>query len=608
MAAQKNPTDIARETVKQLASQRIPPTPENYQRIYAEVSGVPPKPEAEGLEQALQGAIQKLSKKTPEIGKLAKPLEKALTEHDWNGLEEALLALTSGGKSDEVSWADLIRELNKQMERRHSGITAQRKKEGLERVLINFSSDAPVLHQKIQALVRSWGDAPDRSGVDVGEVAPVIETPVVEAAGKKGAQKTAPAGEIMPEFAWPADDIRYQLRELLAQALELGVKPRLTQFPELTDDLLKLAQNARATQDMDALNAFTKDLKQFWFKLEVRGESDAELRDGLLRLLKLLVDNIGELVVDDVWLRGQISLVQEIIAHPINSHVLYDAEKSFKEVIFKQSALKQSLNEAKATLKSMIATFIDRIGALSESTGEYHDKIEGYATKISQTEDINQINLVLGDLSKDIRVIQMDMQRSRDDLIDARKKAEGAERKILELETELEQVSSMVREDQLTGTLNRRGMDEAFERELARADRMKLDMCVGMLDVDNFKRLNDTYGHQAGDEALLHLVKVIKETLRPMDVIARYGGEEFLIILPDTGLEEALKVTTRLQRELTKKFFLQKNERVLITFSAGVALRAPGELPDSMIDRADKALYRAKETGRNRVISAESQD
>jgi diguanylate cyclase len=148
-------------------------------------------------------------------------------------------------------------------------------------------------------------------------------------------------------------------------------------------------------------------------------------------------------------------------------------------------------------------------------------------------------------------------------------------------------------------------MEDAFEREFARAGRTHAPLCVGLLDIDHFKRLNDTYGHDAGDEALIHLVRVVKETLRPTDVIARFGGEEFVIILPETGAEEGMKTMTRLQRELTKKYFLHKNEKVLITFSAGIAQRLPDESADAIIARADQALYRAKAAGRNRVFAVE---
>jgi diguanylate cyclase len=602
MASPKNPTEIARETIKLLAARRTSPTPENYQKIYCEVAGVPPKVESGGADEALQNVLHDLGKKKPELNRVLKPLEKALAERNWEGFESAFLGLAGAAQSKgKDSWAELIREMLKQWELKHSGVSAKRKREGLERVLVNFGSDPEKLHAKIQSLVKSWSEAPEQIGVEVdAEIAPASEA-VAEAVA--GARATA-RGEFAA--AEPAvGDTHRQLRELVAQSLEQGVIPRLTQFPDLVAEADQLAQQARQSANAKALEKFSKALKQFWFKLEVRGESDADVLAGLLRLLKLLVDNIGELVIDDQWLSGQMAVVQEVISQPVSARMLYDAERSFKEVIFKQSALKTSLSEARATLKSMIATFIDRVGEMSASTGEYHAKIEGYSERIGKTEDVHQINDILADLSKDMRGAQLDMQRLRDELIEARHKVEAAEQKILALEAELEQVSTLVHEDQLTGTLNRRGMEDAFQRELARADRVKSALCVALLDVDNFKKLNDTLGHQAGDEALLHLVSVVKETLRPMDIIARFGGEEFVIILPDAGLDEAITVMTRLQRELTKKFFLYKNQRVLITFSAGVALRESGEIPNSMIERADRAVYKAKEAGRNLVLAAE---
>ncbi len=141
-------------------------------------------------------------------------------------------------------------------------------------------------------------------------------------------------------------------------------------------------------------------------------------------------------------------------------------------------------------------------------------------------------------------------------------------------------------------------------REATCADRGTLPLCVAPLDIDNFKRLNDTLGHQAGDQALVHLTNVIRETLRPSDSVARYGGEEFVIILPDTDIENGESTISRLQRELTKKFFLHENDRILITFSAGVALRAPQEDQEDAIARADKAMYQAKKAGKNQVVAA----
>jgi diguanylate cyclase len=129
---------------------------------------------------------------------------------------------------------------------------------------------------------------------------------------------------------------------------------------------------------------------------------------------------------------------------------------------------------------------------------------------------------------------------------------------------------------------------------------------VAVLDLDNFKRLNDTYGHQAGDDALVHLMNVVRKTLRPTDITARYGGEEFVILFSETTLPQAVQAMNRLQRELTKRFFLHNNERLLITFSAGVAQFKTGETQDAVIERADRAMYQAKLQGKNRVVAAES--
>ena len=154
----------------------------------------------------------------------------------------------------------------------------------------------------------------------------------------------------------------------------------------------------------------------------------------------------------------------------------------------------------------------------------------------------------------DTRSLQVDMMRHRDEMVEARKQAEQAEQRVRELEAELEHVSEQVREDQLTGTLNRRGLDDAMQREIARAQRKNSALCVAMLDLDNFKKLNDTYGHQAGDDALVHLSKVVRKTLRPTDTVARFGGEEFVIVFAETDLKQAVEVMRRLQRELTKRF------------------------------------------------------
>jgi diguanylate cyclase len=129
-------------------------------------------------------------------------------------------------------------------------------------------------------------------------------------------------------------------------------------------------------------------------------------------------------------------------------------------------------------------------------------------------------------------------------------------------------------------------------------------LAVGLIDVDNFKKLNDSLGHAAGDEALKALATQVRTQLRPADHVARYGGEEFVVLLPATGADEACEVLTRLQRSLSTGLFMHEGRDVFVTFSAGVTVWRAGEPLDAAIERADGALYEAKRAGKNRTRTA----
>ncbi|CDG81915.1 GGDEF domain-containing protein [Janthinobacterium agaricidamnosum] len=417
-----------------------------------------------------------------------------------------------------------------------------------------------------------------------------------ERQGKKGGIDIAPL---------PDGEQTRTLRDLLSRTLSFAVATLLTGTPALMAESESLGAAIKLAHTEEALNDAALRLKQLCYQIELKSGDTAEQQELLLRLFKLLLENVSELLDDDSWLRGQIDAVQNLIAGPLDQRALEDATRSLKEVIYKQSQLKHSLSDVKLTVKNMMMTFIDRLGQVATSTGDFHEKIGGYSEKISQAENISELNQVLDDVLRETRLVQTEALRARDKMMLARQEVQDAEQRIHTLEAKLQHMSELVREDQLTGSLNRRGLDDVFERETARSDRRGTPLCIAMLDLDDFKRLNDKYGHLAGDAALKHLVKIVKETLRSMDVIARFGGEEFLILLPETTVDAASATMTRLQRELTKHFFLHDNEKVLITFSAGVALRHAHEDQAALVKRADRAMYQAKQTGKNRVVVAD---
>jgi len=554
------PSQIARKTLSTLAERKIAPTPDNYARLYQEISG---KPAADSTGKTKGWETQPLQESIDDKLKLA--------------------------------WPKLINDLLTQIDASHKGITLTRKKQGVGTVLNKFNNDADVLFSKLQVLIASWGVTATPS--------PNEQIPAtMESAA--GGNSISPASEnILDTPIVTTIDIKLveQLRELLAQSLE----STHCEDPDLKIELLSLAQQVRTANDYGQATKLNKQLRKLWANLKLRCKDHFYIQEGLMRLFRLVVENVGELVTEDRWLHDQILSLQEIIEHPVSKHTIATAERNLRSTIIKQSLLKQNMIDAKITLKSLMTTFIDRLSEMTDKTGEYHTKIEGYSLKVGQADNITELSHILDDIMQDTRIIQASSMRSHEELISTRQQAQIAEERVKQLEQELEHVSELVREDKLTGALNRRGLDDVLDREIKRAERQKTPVSVALLDIDNFKQLNDSLGHQAGDEALIHLTQVVKNALRPTDEVARYGGEEFLIILIDTSLEEAMATITRLQRELTKSLFLHKNERLLITFSAGVALHASGDDAESTIGRADGAMYKAKRAGKNRVFAAD---
>ena len=162
--------------------------------------------------------------------------------------------------------------------------------------------------------------------------------------------------------------------------------------------------------------------------------------------------------------------------------------------------------------------------------------------------------------------------------------------------------------DALTGLNNRRQFEVRLNQEISSAKRQKTPLCAMMIDIDFFKKINDTYGHANGDAALKKLAEIIKIQLRESDIASRYGGEEFAIILPNTKLDEAYLVAERLRQAVEKEEILINSkiaDKINISISVGLSQYEQDSERDKMFSDADKALYKAKENGRNRVVKYE---
>lgn len=171
----------------------------------------------------------------------------------------------------------------------------------------------------------------------------------------------------------------------------------------------------------------------------------------------------------------------------------------------------------------------------------------------------------------------------------------------IKLERKLEQLANV---DVLTNISNRRHFYERGEMEFQRALRYQHALALLIFDIDHFKRINDTHGHDGGDLVLKQLAQSVNESLRELDVLARFGGEEFIVLLPELTTRQARSVAERLRRQIAAmQITLPDGETINITVSIGFAMLTPTEQHlDGLIKKADLALYQAKEQGRNQVI------
>ena len=162
--------------------------------------------------------------------------------------------------------------------------------------------------------------------------------------------------------------------------------------------------------------------------------------------------------------------------------------------------------------------------------------------------------------------------------------------------------------DPLTGIMNRRAILERLEMEMQRANREGASLAIGFCDIDHFKQVNDTYGHQTGDDVLCELVRVVSASLRPYDSLGRLGGEEFLVVMPMKAGEECTSSFERIRASVAKDSLTTRSGEVTITLSIGIACASARATVDELLGAADRALYQAKAEGRNRIVPCAAGD
>lgn len=591
--------EIARQTLMQLSKSQRPPNPENFRQVYDEIAGVESSDPSAILIKSLEKVLIGMGKNKPTCIAASQKISTYLKKQDLTNVENQLHQIIAGEKSNEsIHWGNLLRYLLKQLDAQHAGLPFERKIEDLNKTILNDANDSNALAKKIKILITSWGDgqsANSSTAIDLKPGREVAQEAILVQENSK-TQTSADTDKLL--------NTAIKWRDMLINTINIAILPQFAENPAAATRIQLLIQQAQTSDKLDHVDEFNEALKSTLLRSELLADSQHRIQESLIKMLGLLFTSINDQIDENKWLHGQINIVKEVISAPLDIESLRSAEASIRALMLQQSSLKPGLVEAKDTIKSMMSIFVNGLVEITESTGTYQLKINEYQKQISTSTDFAQLNTILQGLIGDINDMNANAKKSHEDFQDTQKKIEDAEKHIHELTAKLDYISQVAQQDYLTGALNRRGMDEAIQREFDRADRHNTPLSVAIIDIDHFKKINDTMGHSTGDVALAHLAKVVKSIIRSTDVLARYGGEEFVILLPGSKEKDAVNVIANVQRNLTKNFFMHNTNQVVITFSAGVAERNNGEHFDDVLPRADAALYVAKQSGRNRVVGA----
>lgn len=269
------------------------------------------------------------------------------------------------------------------------------------------------------------------------------------------------------------------------------------------------------------------------------------------------------------------------------------------EQYFQWRAIQDAILESGGAMSRELGAVKEKLAAAERDTAAYGEALEGASSKLETVTDQNGMKTLVESLVS----ATAKMQRRSQDL---EKRLQETSNEVTQLRTNLEKVREEAMTDALTGIANRKRFDESLRKAKRRADSTNEPMSLVLCDIDFFKRFNDTWGHQTGDQIIRFVAGCLTRHSMDNHLVARYGGEEFGIVMPSTAVADASLIAEKIRRTVESKKLLRKstNEDLgNITISLGIANYTGSESIEELIERADSNLYRSKTEGRNRATS-----
>ena len=373
--------------------------------------------------------------------------------------------------------------------------------------------------------------------------------------------------------------------DVIAQQIESAYQPEVTETVEM---------------QVDSVIAVAEAIKQFFLQLD----PPADLKQRVAELEQFYSERTGD--VDG--LVHCLNALAEVVAEICNRLAF---QRDELESFFSQLA--NRLQDLDSGIKKTSSLYNESQESNAKMGKAVSDEVTGIKTSIENTSDLSNLK---EEIQTRLDAIDNHVQGFRDAeknrfneaqnvIAELTEKVSLLEENSVQLRNKLEETQQKALRDVLTGIPNRQAYEERLAEEIARSKRYGAALTMVVWDIDNFKNINDTFGHAAGDRVLKVIASLLSERVRETDFVARYGGEEFVTLMPETELDVAMKVADKLRMDIEQTPFHFRDTRVPMTISAGLAQYQAEEIANNLFERADAALYKAKQAGRNQINAAD---
>lgn len=347
-------------------------------------------------------------------------------------------------------------------------------------------------------------------------------------------------------------------------------------------------------RDFEDLKTMSAELEKFLTKKNEGGDENALVELLNFALEPSITKELGE----------ELSTIRSVLKQnpqSLNSKEIQDKIKTFVDRRIEED--RSEIIEKVGSINNILQNIGDRISDIAASSKSSSAKVQSIKNDLKSVNlNENSIDHVKSMLIEIAGALEIESKELGLEMNSKQATISELQNRVISLEKELEAAKLESKEDFLTKVATKRALMTEMQRIEEAYKRYGTDYSICFVDIDFFKKINDSYGHEAGDVILSAVAQVLKKNARKVDFVGRYGGEEFVILLPSTSLKDGVRFGDKLRSMIENFKFIYKNERIKVTISSGVATRS-ANLSDTMtLEAADKMLYSAKEGGRNQVM------